>query len=182
MLRLSSVRAHAVRSLAGLIAAAALLLLVSAPAGAEGNLPANQRSDVYSSRTLDVVPHSWSTLDRTRLGLLTVNHVTEIPARRQVTLDVLIFNNPSACLGNGIPGLSPCGAADMTAGGPAGFVRLTGPTLRTTPSGALTMPAWIASRQITNPLGAELILSFDIEGCGTGLACADDLTVHNPGS
>lgn len=175
-------RAHAIRSVVGLLVAAVLMLLAAVPAGAEGNLPRTQRSDVYSSRTLDAVPHSWSTLTRTRFGLATVNHVTGIPSRRQVSLDVLVFNDPAACRGNGIPGLSPCGAADMTPGGPAGFVRLGGPTVTATPSGVLNMPAWISSPQITNPLGAELIFSFNIEGCGTGLACADDLTVHNPGS
>jgi hypothetical protein len=161
------------------LAAVAAAVLLAAPVGAAGGgVPG--LGDVYSSRTLAAVPHAWSWLLRLEPGLYTVNHLAGLPPDRQVTLRVLVFNHPEACAGNGIPGLSACGAADMVPGGPAGFAEVTGPTGVSTPSGHLTLPAWISDPSITNPLGAVVVLSFSIEGCGTGLPCADDLAVHNP--
>jgi hypothetical protein len=176
------------RGMGGGVAATAMLFALAVPAGASsGPEPAAAVApfaastvEVHDSRTLAVVPHAWSHLRRTPLGLLTIDHLTGVPAGREVTLHAIIFNHPEACAGNGIPGLSPCGAADMTPGGPAGFFDLTGPTVTATPSGRATLTAWLSDQALTNPGGALVILSFNIEGCGTGKPCANQLAVHLP--
>lgn len=167
--------------LAGLVAAALLGAFAGPAAAADEPLGTHGFVAVHDSRTLDTVPHAWSFLQRTEVGLYTLNHLTALPAGRQVTLHELVFNHPEACGRNGIPKLSACGStADMAPGGPAGFVALNGPTGTSTPSGHLTLSHWIDDSAVTNPTGAVVILSFSIQGCGTGLPCANNLSVHNP--
>lgn len=175
-------RRAAVRTLGSGLVTAALLLGFTAPASAAGPEQFGQSStvQVHDSRTLAPVPHSWSRLQRLPFGMFTINQLTQLPAGREVTLHVLVFNHPEACGTDGIPGLSNCGGKDMVPGGPAGFVQVAGPTGMATPSGRLILPAWISDPSITNPTGAEVILSFSIQGCGTGLPCANNLAVHNP--
>lgn len=172
--------------LAGL-AAAAMMAILAGPAAAstgegraDGPVGAPGFVAVHDSRTLATVPHGWSFLQRTPDGLSTLNHLTSLTAGRSVTVHELVFNHAQACAGNGIPGLSACGAADMVPGGPAGYVELNGPTGVASPAGTLTLFDWIGDRSVTNPEGAVVILSFSVEGCGTGLPCANQLAVHNP--
>jgi hypothetical protein len=175
-------RRAAIRALGSGLVAAALLFALTAPAAAAGRDHFGQGGtvSVHDSRTLAEVPDAWSRMQRYESGLFTLNHLTHLPPGREVTLHVLVFNHPEACGTNGIPGLSNCGGNDMAPGGPAGFVQVNGPTGTATPGGHLMLPAWISDRSITNPSGAEVILSFSIQGCGTGLPCANNLAVHNP--
>ena len=167
----------------GLALGAALTLLTAPNAGADAD---SGRVAVHNSRTLALVPGAFSDLHRTPQGLHEHAHLTGIPAPampstgRHVTLVALVFNRPDRCVGPGIPNLSTCGAADQTTNaGPAGYVRIVGRTAVADDDGRANLQgSFDRDDGVTNPRGAEVIFSFAIEGCGSGLPCANNLAVH----
>jgi hypothetical protein len=161
----------------GLALGATLTLLTAADAGADAS---SGRVAVHSSRTLALVPGAFSDLHRTPQGLHEHAQLTGIPAGQHVTLVALVFNRPDRCVGPGIPNLSTCGPADQTTNaGPAEYVRIVGRTTVADDDGLANLQGSFDSGDgVTNPRGAEVIFSFAIEGCGSGLPCANDLAVH----
>jgi hypothetical protein len=155
----------------------ALALLTALNAGADAS---SGRVAVYSSRTLAPVPGAFSDLQRTPQGLHEHAQLTGVTAGRHVTLVALVFNRPDRCVGPGIPNLSTCGAADQTTNaGPAEYVRIVGRTAVAGDNGRASLEgSFDRDDGVTNPRGAEVIFSFAIEGCGSGLPCANNLAVH----